>query len=114
MGDGAQGPRLSLKRDNTPPEVRELRQYFRVMGDVLRLRLLRELAIQDEMSVSQLVAVLRVSQPLVSFHLGLLRRARLVRTRRTGRQAYYTLDREQMAHYHNLLAAFLPETHSDE
>ena len=95
-------------------EVRELRSYFRALGDTLRLRLVRELAEQEEMSVSQLVAVLRVSQPLVSWHLGPLKRVGLVRIRRTGRQVYCSLDRAQLKYYQDLLATFLEETPESE
>jgi ArsR family transcriptional regulator len=90
--------------------VRELRQYFRALSGALRLRLAHELAMQGEMSVSQLVMALHVSQPLVSWHLGALRRAGLVRMRRAGRQVYCSLDRAQLKRYQDLLAAFLGET----
>jgi ArsR family transcriptional regulator len=96
-------------RDSAQVEVRELRQYFRALSGTLRLRLVRELAMQGEMSVSQLVAALRVSQPLVSWHLSFLKRVGLVRIRRTGRQVYCSLDRAQLQSYQDLLATFLGE-----
>ena len=101
--------RRAAGRESVPPEVRELRQYFRALGDVLRLRLVRELAAQGEMSVSQLVAALRVSQPLVSWHLGPLKRVGLVRIRRAGRQVYCSLDRARLRYYQDLLISFLGE-----
>ena len=101
-------------RQAVPAEVRELRLYFRALGDTLRLRLVRELAAQEEMSVSQLVAVLRVSQPLVSWHLAPLKRVGLVRIRRAGRQVYCSLDRVQLKHYQALLASFLGESLDSE
>lgn len=70
----------------------------------MRWRLLRELAFSDR-RVGELAA--RVAQPqnLVSYHLGQLRSAAIVRGRRSqsdGRDAYYTLDlvrcRELLAH----------------
>lgn len=94
--------------------LHELRQYFRTLGGLLRLRLLRELALKGEQSVSQLVAALHVSQPLVSWHLIPLKKVRLVRVRRKGRQVYYSLDRSRLTHYHNLLASFLKEAADGE
>ncbi len=41
------------------------------------------------MSASEIVACFDLTQPTISHHLGLLRRAGLVLTRRQGRQAYY-------------------------
>ena len=78
------------------------------------LRLLRELALKGEQSVSQLVAALHVSQPLVSWHLIPLKKVGLVRVRRKGRQAYYSLDQSRLTHYHNLLASFLKEAADGE
>ncbi len=104
----------AVGREGGPTEVRELGAYFRALGDTLRLRLLRQLAVQGEMSVSQLVAALHVSQPLVSWHLGHLKRVGLVRMRRAGRQGYCSLDRGQLDYYQNLLFAFLGETWEGE
>ena len=101
-------------REGVPEEVRELRQYFRALGGTLRLRLVRELAAREEMSVSQLVAALHVSQPLVSWHLGPLKRVGLVRIRRAGRQVYCSLDWAQLKHYQALLASFLGENLDSE
>jgi len=100
----------AVGRDDVLAEVRELRQYFRALSGALRLRLVRELAMHGEMSVSQLVTALHVSQPLVSWHLTSLKRVGLVRIRHAGRQVYCSLDRAQLKHYQDLLAAFLGES----
>ena len=51
-------------------EARELRIYLRTVGDMVRLQILRQLAQNEEMGVTELARALRVSQPLLSFHLG--------------------------------------------
>ncbi len=103
-----------IGRESLPVEIRDLRQYFRALSGTLRLRLLHELAVRGEMSVSQLVAALHVSQPLVSWHLGTLKRVGLVRLRRAGRQVYYSLDRVQLKRYQDLVTAFLEKTPGSE
>lgn len=50
-----------------------------------RLRIVRRLA-QGEASVTELIDHVGLSQPLVSWHLGKLRIAGLVETRRAGRE----------------------------
>ena len=50
-----------------------------------RLRIVRRLA-QGEASVTELIDHVGLSQPLVSWHLGRLRLAGLVETRRAGRE----------------------------
>jgi ArsR family transcriptional regulator len=52
---------------------------------VNRLRIIRRLA-EAEATVAELVAQVGLSQPLVSWHVGRLRTAGLVTTRRSGRE----------------------------
>lgn len=78
----------------------ELKRTLRALGDVVRLHIVRVLAGCAEMNVTDLAQVLAaegrpVSQPLVSWHLAMLRRAGLVRTRRVGRLVYCSLDRDR-------------------
>lgn len=49
------------------------------------------------LSVSEIVAALNVSQPTVSHHLGILREAGLVNSRREGKQVFYSLNQKQIA-----------------
>ncbi len=55
-----------------------------------RLRIVRRLAVA-EATVAQLVAQVGLSQPLVSWHVGRLRAAGLVVTRRMGRETFCRL-----------------------
>ena len=80
--------------DATDPTSRrdyvELKGMLRALGDVARLHMVEILASAIEMSVTELaqrlVATGRpITQPLVSWHLAILRRHGLVRTRRHGR-----------------------------
>jgi len=73
-------------------EWRELKIMMKALADVVRLTIVYHLARQDEITVTALTDLLGISQPLVSWHLRKLRRAGLIRTRRTGRQVYCTLD----------------------
>ena len=75
--------------------LRELKAFHRALGDVTRLRAVQILATEGELSVSDVVARLRVSQPLMSGHLRRLTRAGIVRTERAGREVRCTFDRER-------------------
>ena len=59
--------------------LRETARYFHALKDILRLRILLTLADSGEMKVTELAWTLRVSQPLVSFHLRPLRVLGLVK-----------------------------------
>jgi DNA-binding transcriptional ArsR family regulator len=68
-----------------PDELRSLRIVHKALADVNRLRIVQRLA-QGEATVSELIERIGLSQPLVSWHLGRLRHAGLVQTRRVGRE----------------------------
>lgn len=70
----------------------ELEKLTRALADKVRLNIVRVLANSQEVNVTDLSQQLLISQPLVSWHLGILRRNGLVRTRRQGRQVYCWLD----------------------
>jgi DNA-binding transcriptional ArsR family regulator len=63
---------------------------FRSLADPTRRALFERLCREGEQTVAALTARAGVSQPAVSKHLALLKRARLVRERRDGRQRHYS------------------------
>jgi DNA-binding transcriptional ArsR family regulator len=73
-----------------PEELRELRLVHKALADVNRLRIVRRLAVA-EATVAELVAQVGLSQPLVSWHVGRLRAAGLIVTRRIGRETFCRL-----------------------
>jgi ArsR family transcriptional regulator len=68
-----------------PDELRALRVIHKALADVNRLRIVQRLA-EGDATVSDLIEHVGLSQPLVSWHLGRLRGAGLVETRRAGRE----------------------------
>ena len=75
--------------------LRELKAFHRALGDVTRLRAVQILATEGELSVSELVTRLHISQPLMSWHLRRLTRAGIVKTERVGREVRCSFDRER-------------------
>ncbi len=71
-----------------------------------RLRIVRSLAIA-EATVAELVAQVGLSQPLVSWHVGRLRAAGLVTTRRIGRETFCRLRPEAFEEFAARQAAIL-------
>lgn len=77
-------------------DIRDMRSSLRALSDTARLRIVQYLAGIDEITVSDLTQALRISQPLVSWHLRKLRRSQLIVTRRVGRQVYCSLNRRRL------------------
>jgi ArsR family transcriptional regulator len=77
-------------------EWRELKQTLKGLAGVARLTMLYHLARRPEITVTELTDLLHLSQPLVSWHLRMLKRAGLIETRRAGRQVYCSLNSERV------------------
>jgi DNA-binding transcriptional ArsR family regulator len=71
--------------------VESVAEVFKLLGDPSRVRLLDVLT-HGERCVCDMAALVGLSESAVSHQLRLLRAARLVRVRRAGRLAYYSLD----------------------
>lgn len=76
---------------------------FHALGERIRLRLVLLLR-EGEICVCHLVATLEESQPLVSKHLAILRRAGLVDSRKQGSWRHYSLAAPANATQAKLLA----------
>lgn len=92
--------------DTTEEALAELSSTLRVIADEKRLRIL-ELLTQQEMCVCEIMEQLGLSQSLVSHHLGVLKRAGLIRDRRDAQWVYYSIDSDRLAEWNaHYLALF--------
>ena len=85
----------------TPHIVAEPRnvtvEMFRALADPIRLELLAQIAARGPLCVCHLQEDLPYSQSRISKHLGTLRRAGLVTSRREGTWIYYAVDEKALA-----------------
>jgi DNA-binding transcriptional ArsR family regulator len=65
---------------------------FRTLADPTRRAIFERLCREGTQTVGALTALAGVSQPAVSKHLGILKRAGLVRDRHEGRQTLYSAE----------------------
>ena len=70
--------------------------FCKAMGDETRQRILEVLLTKGELCVGDLVDTFNLSQPTISHHLTLLKNAKLVTSRREGKQVFYAIDRESL------------------
>ncbi|MDE1991548.1 MAG: winged helix-turn-helix transcriptional regulator [Rhizobiaceae bacterium] len=70
---------------------------FRTLADPTRRAIFERLCREGEKTVSALTAHAGVSQPVVSKHLAMLKRAGLVRGRHEGRQTHYSAQLAALA-----------------
>jgi DNA-binding transcriptional ArsR family regulator len=74
-----------------------LAETFKALGDPTRIRISFALA-KEELCVCDLANLIGVSQSAVSHSLRVLRQLKLVKFRKEGKIAYYTLDDEHIEH----------------
>ncbi len=72
-------------------KIQALADTFKALSDPTRIQILMALAI-EEMCVCDLAALINLSVSAVSHQLRLLRNLKLVKYRREGKMAYYSLD----------------------
>lgn len=70
---------------------------FRALADPTRRAIFEELIRHHEQTVHALTRYAGVSQPAVSKHLRVLKRAKLVRPRREGRETHYRAQPDALA-----------------
>ena len=84
---------LRLVKETLPEEEKllDLAELFKVFGDSSRIRILFVL-FEAEVCVCDLVEALRMTQSAVSHQLGILKRSKLVKSRREGKSVFYSLS----------------------
>jgi ArsR family transcriptional regulator len=74
---------------------KRLSQTFKALSDETRLKILALLK-DGEACVCDITETLGMTQPNISFHLGILKEAGLIRDRKNGRWMHYSLNETDM------------------
>ena len=84
---------IAFAKAQMPEDVklREIAETFKLLGDITRVRIIQSLA-ATELCVCDLAALLGMTASAISHQLRLLRSHRIVRFRKDGKIAYYSLD----------------------
>jgi ArsR family transcriptional regulator, arsenate/arsenite/antimonite-responsive transcriptional repressor len=77
---------------------RDLKAHFVGLANPTRLSIV-SLLVSGERSASEIARKLKLSQPLLSWHLRVMRRAGLIGTRRSGREMWCSLDRKSIREF---------------
>ena len=79
----------------TEQKYNDLAELFKVFGDMTRIKIMSVL-LNGELSVGEISEKLSMSPSAISHQLNILRRSKLVKTRREGKSVYYSLDDEHV------------------
>ena len=83
--------------------INDLSNVFKIFGDPTRMRILWVL-FSSEKCVAEICGSLKMSQSAISHQLKVLKEARLVRSRRDGKNTFYALGDE---HIENIIEQVL-------
>lgn len=72
-------------------EIEDLSEFYKLFGDKTRLGIIWALSV-SEICVCDLSVLLTMSQSAISHQLRILKQARIVKSRREGKVAYYSLE----------------------
>ena len=91
-------------------DIFDLADFFKVMGDSTRLKLLMALEF-GEFCASDLASLSGMSRSAASHQLKALKSAKLIKSRKEGKTVYYSLDDE---HIHSVLKVSLDHILEDD
>ncbi|GAP96510.1 ArsR/SmtB family transcription factor [Leptolyngbya sp. NIES-2104] len=99
----------SLQRDLLSVEKSQrMAEFFSLLGDANRLRILSALSVQ-ELCVCDLAAAVKMTESAVSHQLRALRSMRLVGYRKQGRNVFYSLKDHHVFNLYREVAEHLDE-----
>ncbi len=87
----------------------ELSEFFKVFGDVTRLRIINALS-RSALCVQEIADLLDMNQSAISHQLRILKQARLVKYMRSGRSIRYSLVDVHVRQIYRLGLAHVRET----
>ena len=86
----------------------ELADTFKVFSDSSRIKILYSM-METEMCVNHLAEKVKMTQSAVSHQLKTLKQARLIKSRKEGKEVYYSLDDEHIEKILNIVTEHIKE-----
>lgn len=97
-------------RERMPDEdsLYEVAELFKVFGDSTRTRIIAAL-FEGELCVCDIAALLSMSISAVSHQLRILRQTKIVKSRRSGKEVFYSLDDEHIYKIYHMAIEHIAE-----
>ena len=84
--------------------LEELMELMRAFSDETRQKIIRQCFTERELCVNDIAKQFTLSRPTISHHLNLMKRAKLLNSRKEGKEIYYSVNKEYIV---SLLEAFI-------
>jgi DNA-binding transcriptional ArsR family regulator len=90
--------------DNTCAPGSDCLELLNALSDTTRQEILKVITLKKEICVNDIAANFNLSRPTISHHLNLMRRVKLLNSRKEGKEIYYSFNK---THVINILESFL-------
>ena len=87
--------KIALENKPSKEELERLSQVFKLLGDLTRTEILWVLD-KNEMCVCDIANVLNMTKSSISHQLSYLKDLNIVKSRKSGKEVYYSLDDEHV------------------
>lgn len=91
--------------------ISHISALFKILGDPTRVKIVWALE-QHELCVCDIAATLDMTKSAISHQLALLRKHNIVKTRREGKQVFYSLDDEHVTLIIEMAQTHVTHSHS--
>ena len=102
----------SIHKSIDEDKLEQASELMRALSHELRLKILDFIDKNDQINVNKIYINLGLEQSITSQHLRILRLADLVRTRRDGKQIFYTLNSEHIELIGSAISEFMEEVNT--
>lgn len=102
---------LKIVREKMPEEesIFDLAELFKIFGDSTRMKILFVL-FEAEVCVCDLAEALNMTQSAISHQLKILKQSKLIKSRRDGKQVFYSLADD---HVYTIINQGMEHVHED-
>ena len=77
-------------------EIFDLADLFKIFGDSSRIKIMYAIS-ENELCVQDIAGIVEMTQSAVSHQLRVLKNSRLVKSRKNGKEVYYSLDDDHVS-----------------
>ncbi len=86
----------------------DIAEVFKVLGDTTRMKIISAL-LESELCVGDIAEITNSTQSAISHQLRVLKQAKLVKFRKEGKAAYYSLDDEHISTLYEIAKKHIEE-----
>jgi DNA-binding transcriptional ArsR family regulator len=80
-----------MKPDNKANKIIKSAALLKAIGHPIRVKIIRCLSSSIFMTVTELSELLSIDQPVISLHLGVLRKHNVIKVRKDGKKSIYSI-----------------------